>query len=105
MERDQARRPESAPEDRDRDKDRIAKLALDTFNTDSGSEFLDYLCDRFGLLNRVFIKDRDGNVDPIRAAIREGERAVVIEILKAIRHARRSMKDPDKNKILLPIPP
>ena len=43
---------------------------------------VDYLSHAVGLTERTFIPDPDGRVDPLRAAIKDGERAIVSLIVK-----------------------
>lgn len=66
----------------------IAKLCHDTFSTNAGKELLDHLIDHFGILDRVFTAA--GNGDPIKAALRDGERAAICYILKGIQRNHRS---------------
>ena len=60
----------------------VAKAAEKAFNTDEGRVVVDYLSKAVGLTERTFIPDPDGRVDPLRAAIKDGERAIVSLIVK-----------------------
>lgn len=60
----------------------MAKAAERLFNTPDGEAVVAYLAQEVGLTERTFIPDADGRVDPYRAAIKDGERAVVSLILK-----------------------
>jgi len=60
----------------------VAKAAEKAFNTDEGRMVIDYLSKAVGLTERTFIPDPNGGVDPLRAAIKDGERAIVSLIVK-----------------------
>lgn len=51
-------------------------------DTPDGAECIKHLCHQFELGERLSIPDANRAVDPHRAAIREGEQAVVFHILK-----------------------
>lgn len=61
---------------------KVADAAEKAFNTPEGSIVVDYLAKAVGLTERTFIPDAGGHVDPYRAAIKDGERAVVSLIVK-----------------------
>lgn len=100
--KDHVEKPENAPvSDHVIQQDRLASLAAETFSTEAGSELLDHLIDHFGVLNRTFVRSKSGDVCPIRAGIRDGERAAVVYLLKLLRHANKRAKKPT---ITLPLP-
>lgn len=57
--------------------ERLAQVAAAVLGTADGQELLAHLGARFGLAERVFIARESGEVNALRAAIRDGERAVV----------------------------
>lgn len=61
---------------------KIAQAAEKALNTGEGRMVVDYLSKAVGLTERTFIPDPDGKVDPLRAAIKDGERAIVSLIVK-----------------------
>ena len=68
-----------------KDVDRLGQVFADVFSTESGREALAHLVKRFDLLGRVHVATDRGEVNAIRAGIRDGERAVVGHILKLCR--------------------
>jgi extradiol dioxygenase family protein len=68
-----------------KDADRLGQVFADVFGTESGREALAHLVKRFDLLGRVHIATERGEVNAIRAGIRDGERAVVGHILQLCR--------------------
>lgn len=67
--------------DRRKQAERLAQVAAAVFQTDDGHELLDHLCRRFGLQDRVFIPNDRGDINALRAAVRDGERAVVTYLI------------------------
>jgi len=59
-----------------------AKAAEKALNTPEGKILTEYLIQAVGLIERTFIPDSNGMVDPYRAAIKDGERAIVSLIVK-----------------------
>ena len=59
-----------------------AKAAEKALNTPEGKILTEYLTQAVGLMERTFIPDSNGVVDPYRAAIKDGERAIVSLIVK-----------------------
>jgi len=59
-----------------------AKAAEKALNTPEGKILTEYLTQAVGLTERTFIPDPNGMVDPYRAAIKDGERAIVSLIVK-----------------------
>lgn len=74
--------------------DRTAQLAAAVFDTENGRELLGYLAKRYDLLGRVFIPSDRGDVNALRAATRDGERAVVNHLLKLVRKANEKFPFP-----------
>lgn len=60
----------------------VAKAAEKVLTTAEGKLFVDFLVASSGLTERTFIPDTQGHVDPYRAAIKDGERAIVSLICK-----------------------
>jgi hypothetical protein len=59
----------------------IADTARAVFSTKDGKALLAHLESRFGLTSRVFLPAPDGfTLCPLRAAVRDGERAVVAHL-------------------------
>lgn len=67
----------AAEAERRKQHDRLAQVAAAVLGTQDGQELLAHLQARFGLNERVFILGEKGEVNALRAAIRDGERAVV----------------------------
>ena len=59
-----------------------AKQAEIALNTPEGKDLLKYLTLAVGVTERTFILDKRGNIDPYRAAIKDGERAIVSLLVK-----------------------
>ena len=59
-----------------------AKQAEKALNTPEGKELVTFLTKTVGLTERTFIPDQNGAIDPYRAAIKDGERAIVSLICK-----------------------
>ena len=59
-----------------------AKACEKALNTPEGKILTEYLTHAVGLMERTFIPDPNGMVDPYRAAIKDGERAIVSLIVK-----------------------
>lgn len=59
-----------------------AKQAEIALNSPEGKDLLAYLTKAVGLTERTFILDKQGNIDPYRAAIKDGERAIVSLLVK-----------------------
>ena len=60
----------------------VAKAAEKALTTAEGRVLVDFLVAASGLTERTFIPDPNGHVDPYRAAIKDGERAIVSLICK-----------------------
>lgn len=61
---------------------KVADAAEKALSTPEGEMFVEYLVKAVGLTERTFLPDADGHVDPYRAAIKDGERAIVSLIVK-----------------------
>ena len=59
-----------------------AREAEKALNTPEGKELVKYLTKAVGLTERTFILDKNGVIDPYRAAIKDGERAIVSLLVK-----------------------
>jgi hypothetical protein len=57
--------------------DSLCETALEIFRTDSGQELLGHLAKRFDMLGRTFVPNQNGEVNALRAAVRDGEKATV----------------------------
>lgn len=73
---------------RAKDLERMCQNAAVMFSTDEGRELLTYLATRFDVLGRTFLSTDRGEVNAIRAGIRDGERAVVAHLFHLIRKAK-----------------
>lgn len=78
----------AAQERRAKEHDRMCQAAAAMFSTDEGRELLGYLAARFDVLGRTFLATDRGEVNAIRAGIRDGERAVVNHLFHLIRKAK-----------------
>lgn len=68
--------------------DRIAQVIAAVFSTDDGREMLEYLVKRFDLAGRTFLPIGErGEINALRAAVRDGERAVIAHLLALARAA------------------
>lgn len=72
---------------RAKDRDRVCQQFAAVFSTDDGREVLAMLVKRFDLLGRTFLATERGDVNALRAAVRDGERAAVQFIFQTIRAA------------------
>lgn len=64
-----------------------AKASEKALNTLEGKVLMEYLTQAVGLTERTFIPDSNGMVDPYRAAIKDGERAIV-SLLTKLQHGQ-----------------
>lgn len=79
-------------ERRQKDADRTAQLYADVFAGEAGQEVLAHLAKRFDLLGRTFIAADRGDLNALRAAVRDGERAVVNHILNLVKTGKPDFK-------------
>ena len=84
----------SAETDRQRREERIAQVALAVFQTTDGQELLAHLVRRFDLTGRVFLASDRGEVNAVRAALRDGERAAVRHLIDLCRRADKDFSIP-----------
>lgn len=76
----------SIQEARGNDQKRLAQIAADVFAGDTAKELLDHLVKRFDVTGRVFLPCGErGDVNALRAAVRDGERAAVMHLVRLIR--------------------
>ena len=73
---------------RAKDRDRLAQQFAAVFSTDDGRDVLALLAKRFDLLGRTFQAGERGDVNALRAAVRDGERAAIHFIFQSIRAAK-----------------
>lgn len=71
---------------------RLAQVAEAVFSTPDGAELLTHLCQRFELTGRTFIPGDRGEINALRAAVRDGERAMVNYLILLIRSANPDFK-------------
>ncbi len=64
----------------------VAKVAK-LFNTPDGQEVLALLCRRFGVLGRRFRPNAKGEIDPVLAAVNDGQAGAVLFLLKCLKDA------------------
>jgi hypothetical protein len=75
-----------ARENQLKEQNRLAQLAADVFASDAGKELLEHLVKRFDVCGRTFIPFGDrAEVNALRAAVRDGERAAVMHLVRLIR--------------------
>lgn len=79
---DKKARAEAVAAERRKQADRLAQVAAAVLGTEDGKALMAYLQAKFGLRKRVFIATERGEVNALRAAIRDGERAVVDHLLE-----------------------
>ena len=86
----------SQVEDRRRkDNERFCHLAHDCFNSEAGKELLAHLVARFDVCGRTFIPCNDsGDVNALRAAVRDGERAAIMYLVRLIRASNKDFPIP-----------
>lgn len=77
-----------------KDAEVLCQKFAEIFSTETGAEVLAHLFKRFDVDGRVHIPDAQGQVDPIRAAIRDGERAAPLYILAMARKANPKFPHP-----------
>jgi len=76
---------------REEDRANAAKLALAVLKSESGGELFVYLARRYHLAGRSFLTlDAKGAADPCAAAVRDGEKSVLWELVKLA-----TLADPD----------
>ena len=71
----------------------VADAAASCLNTRDGETLVGFLVKEFGLMERSFLRDNQGKVSPINAAIRDGERGVVGLLFKL---KQQQTFDPDE---------
>jgi hypothetical protein len=68
------------------DHQRLCQVAAEVFASDAGKEILKHLVERFDVLGRCFIASAErGEVNALKAAIRDGERAACMHLVRMIR--------------------
>lgn len=85
----------AAQENHRKDLDILSQTANEVLTSGSGSELLSHLWKRFDVEGRSFIPSTDrGEVNTIRAAIRDGERAAIKYIFDLARKANPDLPHP-----------
>jgi hypothetical protein len=84
----------AAEADRHKREDRLAQVALAVLRTEDGKELLAHLVKRFDLTGRTFMAGDKGEVNALRAAIRDGERSVVHHLIALARKADKDFPIP-----------
>lgn len=74
--------------------DRLSQAFAAVLMSDDGKAVINHLWKRFGLDERVFIADANGAVCPLRAAVRDGERAAIKYILELARKSQPEIPTP-----------
>lgn len=70
------------------DQKRLCEIAAEVFASDAGKELLGHLVNRFDVTGRTFLPSGDrGDVNALRAAVRDGERSAVMHLVRMIRCA------------------
>ena len=62
-------------------------LSYSVLTTEAGQEVMENLKKSFGTESPAFIANAEGNYDPLRAAIRDGQRQVILHIEACIYRA------------------
>lgn len=76
---------------REEERKAAGKLALEVLKSQAGAELFEHLARRYHLAGRCFLTaDAKGAADPIAAAIRDGEKSILWELVRLARLA-----DPD----------
>ncbi len=75
----------TAQETRAKTEERLSHVTAELFASDGGRELLTHLAKRYDILGRTFIANDRGEINALKAAIRDGERAVVNHLLQMIR--------------------
>ena len=84
----------AAEADRHKREDRLAQVALAVLRTEDGKELLAHMVKRFDLTGRTFMAGDKGEVNALRAAIRDGERSVVRHLIDLARKADKDFPIP-----------
>ena len=84
----------AAQERHAKDADVLCQKFADLFSTELGQEILAHLWKRFDVEGRIYIPDAEGRIDPIKAGIRDGERASPLYILAMARKANPKFPHP-----------
>jgi hypothetical protein len=84
----------AAQDARGKDQQRLGQVALAVLRTDDGRELLAHLVKRFDLSGRTFMAGEKGEVNALRAAIRDGERAAVRYLIDLARRADKDFSIP-----------
>ena len=84
----------AAQENKAKDSDVLCQKFADLFSSELGTEVLAHLFKRFDVDGRIYIADPEGRVDPIKAAIRDGERTTPLYILSMARKANPKFPHP-----------
>lgn len=69
---------------RKKEDDEATALVAKLFSTPEGAEVLELLCRRFGVLSRRFLPNERGEVNAIKAGIRDGEANAVLFIIACL---------------------
>lgn len=77
-----------------KDLDRLSQAFANVLLSEDGQTVMNHLWKRFGVDDRVFIADPNGIVCPLRAAIRDGERAAIKYIYELARKSKPDLKPP-----------
>ena len=77
-----------------KEQDRLNQQIAAVFSTDDGRDVLHYLVKRFDLCGRSFLAGDKGDVNALRAAVRDGERAVVNHLISRARSANKDFPIP-----------
>jgi hypothetical protein len=80
--------------DRRKREERLAQVALAVLRSQDGQELLSHLIQRFDLTGRVFLSSDRGEVNAVRAALRDGERTVVRHLIDLCRRADKDFSIP-----------
>jgi hypothetical protein len=77
-----------------KEQDRINQMMAAVFGSDDGQQVLAHLIKRYDLTGRSFLAGEKGDVNALRAAVRDGERAVVNYVITRARCANKDFSIP-----------
>ncbi len=77
-----------------KDLDRLSQAFAAVLMSEDGKTVMNHLWKRFGIDDRVFINDGNGSLCPLRAAIRDGERAAIKYIFELARKSKPDLQTP-----------
>lgn len=83
-----------AQENHLKEADRMNQIYAAVLSTDDGRAMLSNLIKQFNLVGRTFLPGEKGDVNALRAAVRDGERSVVNYMIQRARAANKDFPIP-----------